>query len=297
VHEFGHQFWYGLVANNEFEEPWLDEGINSYSTGRAMEAEWGLDSTMVSMPLLEVSAADLLRLQNNPDQKYNIIARPAWSYRGDYSFYAYSKPEIVLRTLENYLGRDTWARVMRTYHERWRFNHPSTNDFLAVVNEVAGQDMGWFLQPAIRGSEILDYEVAGLESTVITAPRGMFDGPEGKVEKARAGDVPAEEHASYVNRVVVRRKGEMVMPVEIDLKFQGKPVERVTWDGRDRSKTFEFRGPERIEWANIDPARKLELDVDWLNNARRLEPDTRVRRKLTGSLMFFVQSLIALLAA
>jgi hypothetical protein len=31
VHEFGHQYWYGMVATNEFEEPWLDEGINSYS--------------------------------------------------------------------------------------------------------------------------------------------------------------------------------------------------------------------------------------------------------------------------
>lgn len=37
VHEFGHQYWYGLSANNEPEEPWLDEGINSYSEGRAQD--------------------------------------------------------------------------------------------------------------------------------------------------------------------------------------------------------------------------------------------------------------------
>jgi len=45
---------------------------------------------------------------------------------------------------------------------------------------------------------------------------------------------------------------------------------------------------------SIDPDRKLVLDVDWLNNDRRLEPDTRVRRKLTATWMFFAQQLLAL---
>ncbi|MFQ5506203.1 MAG: M1 family metallopeptidase, partial [Planctomycetota bacterium] len=37
IHEFGHQFWYGLSGNNEFEHSWLDEGFNSYSEGRAQD--------------------------------------------------------------------------------------------------------------------------------------------------------------------------------------------------------------------------------------------------------------------
>ena len=139
VHEFGHQFWYGMEANNEFEEAWLDEGINSYSTGRVMEKEYGLGSGMI--PVLPLSEVDTIRMINTPDEKFNAIVQPAWSYPGDYAFYAYIKPEIVLRTLENYLGHQTMARVMRTFQERWRFRHPSTDDFFAVVNEVAGQDL------------------------------------------------------------------------------------------------------------------------------------------------------------
>ena len=50
VHEFGHQFWQGLVANNEFEEAWLDEGINSYSTGKVLEMGYGRDATVVDLP-------------------------------------------------------------------------------------------------------------------------------------------------------------------------------------------------------------------------------------------------------
>ena len=41
VHEFGHQYWYGLVASNEFEEAWLDEGINQYSESRIMDSLYG----------------------------------------------------------------------------------------------------------------------------------------------------------------------------------------------------------------------------------------------------------------
>ena len=40
AHEFGHQYWYGMVATNEFEEPWLDEGINSYSEDKVMGRFW-----------------------------------------------------------------------------------------------------------------------------------------------------------------------------------------------------------------------------------------------------------------
>ena len=41
IHEAGHQFWYGLVANNEFEEAWLDEGFNSYMTSKASDHSLG----------------------------------------------------------------------------------------------------------------------------------------------------------------------------------------------------------------------------------------------------------------
>ena len=41
VHEAGHQFWYGLVGNNEFEAAWLDEGLNSYSDSEALFRRYG----------------------------------------------------------------------------------------------------------------------------------------------------------------------------------------------------------------------------------------------------------------
>ena len=299
VHEFGHQFWYGLVGNNEFEEAWLDEGINSYSSGKVMELGYGRDTSLGSILGLGLAEIDIVRIQNGPNFKYDRVRQPAWSYmnNGAYGFYSYQKPEILLRTLENYLGEQTMARIMRTYHERWRFRHPSSDDFYAVANEVAGQDLTWFFRQAVEAPPVLDYDIGSVSSLRLNDPRGVFDAAKAAGEKsgAETGQAAADTKKPelYQTTVVVRRRGEFVFPVDIAFKFEGMPVERTRWDGRDPWKRYGFVRPERLEWADVDPDRHIVLDVDWLNNARRVEPDSRVAAKWTARWMFWVQNALA----
>jgi hypothetical protein len=298
IHEFGHQFWYALVGNNEFEEAWLDEGINSYSTGKVMELVYGSDTAMSAMPGLHVSEIQTLRLSNSPEMRFDTSLQPAWSYApGTYGFYSYQKPEIVLRTLENRLGEQTLARVMRTFQERWRFRHPSSDDFFAVANEVSGQNLDEYFRETIRGSGILDYEIGSASSVKANQPLGIFD-RDGKRVTVDSPDRKASGTKTpemYATSVIVRRRGEVVLPVEIAFKFEGQPVERQTWDGAARWKKFEFTRPQRLEWVDIDPDRKVILDVDWLNNSYRLVRDTRAATKWAGIWTFFVQNLLAFL--
>ena len=53
-HEFGHQYWYGMVATNEFEEAWLDEGINSYVEAKVMDALYGKETSECELPLSQL---------------------------------------------------------------------------------------------------------------------------------------------------------------------------------------------------------------------------------------------------
>ena len=46
-HEFGHQYWYGMVATNEFEDAWLDEGINSYTEVKIMNELYGFNTSVI----------------------------------------------------------------------------------------------------------------------------------------------------------------------------------------------------------------------------------------------------------
>jgi hypothetical protein len=271
VHEFGHQFWYGLVGNNEFEEAWLDEGINSYSTGKVMELAYGKDGTLVEVPGLRLGEIESLRMQNGPNFKYDKVRQPAWTYMNSdaYGFYSYRKPELLLLTLERYLGEQTMARIMRTYHERWRFRHPSSDDFYAVVNEVAGQDLTWFFSQAVESPPVLDYDVES-------------------VAWAKVDDL-------IRSRATIRRRGEFVFPVDIAFKFEGKPVERTRWDGRDSWRRYEFLRPERLEWVDVDPDRHVLLDANWSNNSRRTQPDARVAAKWTARWLFWMQNAIGLI--
>ena len=247
----------------------------------------------------ELSEQQTQRAQNNRQQIFDRVRQPAWSYGGGgYSFYSYTKPGLLLTTLEHYLGEQTMARVMRTYHERWRFRHPSSEDFYAVANEVSGQDLSWFFRQAVEGTEVLDYEVVRATSEPAPSARGFFEDAKGRTlvsdteasERDRKGGKKA---AWYVSTIIVRRLGGFVFPVDIGLKFEGKPVERIAWDGKDRWKRFRFERPQRLEWADVDPDRKIALDANWLNNGRRVDPDARPAAYWSARLLFFVQNALA----
>ena len=80
VHEFAHQFWYGMIGTNEFEEPWLDEGVSSYSAGRVVDRWFGADQSFANVLGLHVGHADLLRLGNSHRRVSDRIRQAAWSY-------------------------------------------------------------------------------------------------------------------------------------------------------------------------------------------------------------------------
>ena len=301
VHEFGHQFWYAMVGNNEFEEAWLDEGFNSYSTGKVMELAYGRNTSTLQFLGLTLGGVDGLRAGNSPAARYNRVLANSWDYTpsGTYGFYSYQKPELLLRTLEHYLGEQTMARVMRTYHERWRFRHPRSEDFFAVANEISGQNLSWYFDQVVRGTEILDYEVGPVSSTRVSGPRGVIDGPKGRqtttnadARKQAAAEASGKSSARYETRVIVQRKGGVVFPVEVAFKFEGKPIETQVWDGRDRTNTYTFVRAEKLEWVDIDPDRNVPLDVNWLNNGKRLESDTRPAASWAARWLFFVQTVL-----
>jgi hypothetical protein len=293
IHEFGHQFWYGLVGSNEFEEAWLDEGFNSYSTGRIVDRAYGADRSLLNLSFLKLGEIGAARMSNDPDMKIDAILQPSWSYATSYGFYSYQKPELALGTLERLLGEKAMARLMREYHERWRFKHPSSEDFFSVASEVSGRELGWFFDQVIRGTEVVDYAIAEASSREVSGRRGVFgDG----ADRRTVDDKDENAGPSYASTVRVRRLGGVTIPVEIAFKFEGAEPERTMWDGAGRSKTYEFLRPQRLEWARIDPDHKILLDVDWLNNDRRLASDRRVAGKWSARVLFWLQNLLMTIA-
>ena len=156
VHEGGHQFWYGLVATNEFEHAWMDEGFNTFSTARVLDqffkpsyfSQRYFDDfvpwTFEDFPLSR--STDLNRLVGyRAAARSDVQATPSWRYwPGTGGAITYNKTALWLNTLERLIGWDTLQRIMSTYFARYEFKHPGPEDFFAVANEVSGRDLTWF---------------------------------------------------------------------------------------------------------------------------------------------------------
>lgn len=138
-HEFGHQYWYGMVASNEFEEAWLDEGINSYTEVKVLAAILGQDTSVIRQRYANLSDRSLQRFSYLTAPDYDPVTRFAWKFRNEQSYGAvtYGKTAALLLTLEGIIGTDTMDEAMRTYFEHYRFKHPTTEDFLRTIEEVA----------------------------------------------------------------------------------------------------------------------------------------------------------------
>ena len=197
---------------------------------------------------------------------------------GSYGRMSYDKPALMLRTLERTLGRETLLRAMSTYFERFAFRHPKPQDFFDVVEEVSGEDLTEFWDAVYYGSGTFDYAVEDVRSKHATKIRGLLEpeaGAEGAGEGAGDGEPrfvekkvePSELFPAAVDSsVIVRRWGDAILPVDVRFTFEDGHVIDERWDGRDRWKRYDFRHPTEIVRVEVDPERKIALDVDTINN-------------------------------
>jgi len=314
IHEFGHGYWYGLVANNEFEAAWLDEGFNTYSTTRVLAVAYGPGALPLFFKGFPLDW--FLRVPKIFDFETNRIAAintvrfdpvTAWSWqfyhRMSYSMNVYMRAATLLSTLEGLLGEPAWSRIMRTYHMRYRFRHPAKSDFVAVVNEVAGKDMTWFFDELVDGTRPFDYGVDGLASVKVPARlRGVFDAngtreewTEEKIEKLEAAG-PSESGTPgtmYRTTVKIRRYGDARIGgdarIEVLVRFKDGTTETRTWDGQGRWTRLEFIKPVEAESAQIDPRGVWLIDENLANNSRGTDGVRRNVVKLMTQLLFSVQ--------
>jgi hypothetical protein len=288
VHEFGHQYWYGMVANNEFEEAWLDEGINSYVEGLIMEDAYGPEGSYADLLGIKVGSLALNRLNYLAVAQQDPITRSAWRFldRQSYVGISYGKTSLVLATLERYLGGQRMRAALRYYFERWRFRHPRGKDFIAAVNQVAEEDLGWFFDQTLATGDVLDYAVGRVRTEEVPG----FAGTQVPPTPASAATLATEKR--YRNEVVIERRGTVQMPVEVAIGFADGSETAEWWDGRDRWRRFESMGTQPVEYAIVDPNGKLPLDVDLLNNSRMRSSGTRGVIRLAGRWGFWFQNLM-----
>ena len=278
-HEFGHQYWYGMVATNEFEDAWMDEGINSYSEVKVLDSILGKRTSILNLAGATVGEREMQRGSYASVADLDPIAQKAYDYynNSSYAGITYGKTASVLLTLEGIIGEDVMAKAMRTYFMRYRFTHPTKEDFLKTIEEVSGQNLRWYFDQAIYGSQVMDYKVLKAESF----PVNWYE------EKKSASQ--KDKNTVYRSYVWLQRKGDFVMPVEVEIKFDNGEKVREHWDGASRWTKFTYEKKAKIESADIDPDHKIQIDRNDFNNSYRAEAYGRPARKLTNYWVFMTQ--------
>ena len=299
IHEFAHAYWQHLVATNEFEESWLDEGLATYSEAKIMNDLYGPQGDVVDIFGARVNVHTLDRGQYLTYPDRDPVARYTWKYYSETSFVVNSfyKSAVMFSTLENYLGDDTMREILRAYYARWRFRHPKTQDLVDVANEVSGQNLGWFFNQAIYSNAVLDYGVGWVSSKKVDSGRGydftMHPFDENKtndtVKVESSGEDKDTDKTLFLSRVKVRRLGSFTFPVEVEIKFDDGESVREAWDGKDTWTEFRYTRPAKLVSATVDPDGKIPLDVNLTNNSRTLESKGTGVVKLSLRMLFWAQ--------
>ncbi len=259
VHETGHQWWYGVVGTNEFEDAWMDEGINQYANARVMAeafaegrevrrffggfVPWVIDDVAWD----RVTSGDLIGAYR-ASPTVDIQASPSFQYSLRTSApITYAKPSLWLHTLERALGWTTVQQILATFFERWQFKHPRPGDLFQIVTEVSGRDLTPFFDQVYRGSAVFDYGIESVSST-------------------------ETDEDSFLSHVIVRRHGDGIFPVTIVVTLANGEQRRFTWDGAGRWHRVTVEHASRAVAAQVDPDQVLLLDTSFTNNSFTTEP-------------------------
>jgi hypothetical protein len=284
-HEFGHQYWYGMVATNEFEDAWLDEGINSYTECKILDDIFGKDRS--AMDLWHLTEGDSSQQRDGylSAVDYDPMSRFAYQFINGsaYGDVSYGKTTAVLYSLEKVIGEETLKRALRTYFMRYRFTHPTKEDFLKTVEEVSGQNLRWYFDQAVYGTQVLDYEIL----------RARSDRLDWYLQKP-----PDEKKGETMFRtmVLVHRKGDFILPQDVVIKFDNGESVTEHWDGKDRWVRYTYDKKAKFVSAQIDPQTQVLLDKDFFNNSYVKEEDTRASRKVLYYWTWLTQMLAQCLA-
>ncbi len=279
-HEFGHQYWYGMVATNEFEDAWMDEGINSYSEVKVLDAILGRDTSILNIAGATAGERELQRGTYIGVADLDPIAQKAYDYYNfsSYGGITYGKTASVLVTLEGIVGKDTMQKAMHAYFMKYRFTHPVKEDFLKTIEEVSGKNLRWYFNQAIYGTPVLDYEVLKIDSF-----------PVNWYEEQKKTGTKDDKNTVYLSSVWLHRKADFTMPVEVEIKFDDGSMVREHWDGQGRWTKFSYEKKAKVESAEIDPDQKIHIDRNNFNNSRTAEPNGRPAVKVSNYWLFVTQ--------
>jgi hypothetical protein len=274
VHEVGHNWFQGMVASNEVDEAYLDEGVNEYVDGLILDPWFGEGRSELDH-VLGFSLGYYPEHQDNTDSNELVSPVATKSYEfapREYGAVTYSKTLLILKTLENLVGRDKLVAAVGAYAKKYAFQHPSGEQFRAAIDEGLGGGWRAWLDAAFTQPGGVDYRITETEST----------------------PVRDSKPTQYRTIVGVVNRGRLTAPVTVDLTFDDGAVVHESWDGQGGFRRFDETRPARLARVDVDPGDQILLAHDRLEESWREDERSGASWRAAARASFWEQTLLQL---
>ncbi len=195
AHEVGHNWFYGILASNERDYAWMDEGSNSFYESRYMKEKYvGFNLIGSNLPkflarmvhLKDAAPNDLNNIaysftaRRNTDQPLNLTSSKYSDF--NYGVGVYTKTSNIYQYLEAWMGREKFDKMMQAYYQNWKFKHPQPEDFQKHVEDFNGRKLPWLFNDLLASRNRIDYTIKnvskpGVASFVKVHNRGGVESP------------------------------------------------------------------------------------------------------------------------
>jgi len=272
AHETIHQWFYGMVASNQVESPWMDESVTNYFTHKILKHYWGESANLFEYAGLEFAERDNLRiLAKTVSNKYNVNC-PTYAFWNDADYFntIYSKGPLALETFDNIMGDSISDVFWRCYFNMYRFKHPEPDDFIRLAGEIGGEDIRDALLVLLNDADEIDYAVNNLENNKL-------------------------DSAAYEVGFILEKKGNMDLPVEYRVILYNGDTLEGQWHPTYNTMEIILNTIAPAISVTIDPCNVYAIDDDLLNNSISSDNDNRPCVRLSSGIMFLLESLLSFL--
>ena len=261
VHEFIHNWYYGVLATNESRYPWMDEGFTTYASTLTMDHLFNRDD---SDPHRGSYQSYFSIVEDSRQEALDTHADHFHTNRA-YGTASYSTGAVFLNQLRYIIGNETFDRGMKRYFNEWKFKHPDGRDFLRVMEQESGMILDWYYQYFIETTKHIDYGISSIlgnrQNTYVTLKR--YDLMPMPIELMVTYQDDSKE-LFYIPLRIMRGEKPNDMP---DVQRTVKP----DWPWVNPTYTVEIPvQASQIKSVEIDPSMRM-ADINRENNVFNLE--------------------------
>lgn len=225
THEVGHNWFYGILASNERDHAWMDEGFNSYYDHRYVEEFYSIQENSLPFILNNSTNIDIEELAYRyfaSQSKLKAPDTPSGDMAGyNYWLGAYSIPAMGLKQLEIHIGKDRFDNAFQAYYQQWKFKHPQPEDAQASLENASGEDLDWFFQGLMSSKETQDYTIQsvkqkGDEFSLRLCNHGNIAGPFSITAKKETGEEIVQQVIGFEDKQTITLPNGTYKEISID---------------------------------------------------------------------------------